>query len=211
MSTKKEEENIKKVEVIEGDIDSDYEYENLTMEDRIINIEKKVKASFVLNVITMLLLAFLVLLLLGSGNIGDTDTSNGTGADTQESGGYDTSAFNTISSDQIASLSKNKTIVVWIGYQACGFCQAYAPLLAQVTQEYGITANYIDLTKVTEAEMNTVMSLTGKGTWADFAASFTGTPFTLIIKDNKVVGGINGYTEATNIAKAFENAGIKKK
>ena len=43
MSTKKEEENIKKVEVFEGDIDSDYEYENLTMEDRIINIEKKVK------------------------------------------------------------------------------------------------------------------------------------------------------------------------
>ena len=32
-----------------------------------------------------------------------------------------------------------------------------------------------------------------------------------IIKDNKVVGGINGYTEAANIATAFENAGIKKK
>ena len=55
------------------------------------------------------------------------------------------------------------------------------------------------------------MSLEGKGDWKDFAASFEGTPFTLFIKDNKVVGGINGYREANEIANAFDNAGIKKK
>ena len=205
-----EEEKVKKVDVVEKDIDNDdYEEENLTIEERVINIEKKVKASFALNVITTILIVFLLVLLLGGGNAGDM--SNTSGTDSSSGSGYDTSSFNAIAPEQIASLSDNKTIVVWIGYQECGYCQAYAPLLAQVTQEYGITANYIDLTTITEEQMNIVLALTGKGDWANFAASFSGTPFTLIIKNNKVVGGINGYTEAANIATAFENAGIKKK
>lgn len=197
-----------KVEII--DKDADYEEENLTVEERIVNIEKKVKVSFWLNIITTVLIIFLLIMLLGGGNAGSIDSTDGSD-DSQSASGYDTSAFNQIYPEEIASLSNKKTIIVWIGYQECGYCQAYAPLLTQVTKEYGITANYIDLTTVTEEQVNTIMSLTGKGEWAEFAASFTGTPFTLIIKDNKVVGGINGYTESENIATAFENAGIKKK
>ena len=177
----------------------------------IINIEKKVKASFWLNIITTVLIVFLLILLLGGGNASSTGTGESTGTDTQGQSGYDTSAFNAIYPEDIASLSKKKTIVVWIGYQNCGFCQAYAPLLTQVTKEYGITANYIDLTTVTQDQMNIILSLKGEGSWENFAASFEGTPFTLIIKNNKVIGGIGGYTEADNIAKAFDNAGIKKK
>lgn len=212
MTKKKvEEEKVEKVETIEKDNDYDYEEENFTVEERIINIEKKVKASFWLNIITTVLIVFLLILLLGGGNASSTGTGESTGTDTQGQSGYDTSSFNAIYPEDIASLSKKKTIVVWIGFQGCGYCQAYAPLLAQVTKEYGITANYIDISTITEEQMNSVMSLTGKGEWANFAATFTGTPFTLIIKDNKVVGGIGGYTEAANIAKAFDAAGIKKK
>ena len=205
-----EEEKVKNVEIVEEDYGSDYEEEELTVEERIINIEKKVKASFWLNIITTVLIAFLLILLLGGGNASSSSTGS-TGESSQETSGYDTSAFNQIYPEDIASLSKGKTIVVWIGYQSCGFCQAYAPLLAQVTKEYGITANYIDLSTVTNAQVQTIVSLEGKGDWKDFAASFEGTPFTLFIKDNKVVGGINGYREANEIAKAFDNAGIKKK
>lgn len=210
MANKKiEEEKVKKVEIVEEDYDSDYEEENLTVEERIINIEKKVKASFWLNIITTVLITFLLVLLLGGGNA--SNTSTGSGDSSQETSGYDTSAFNAIYPEDIASLSKGKTIVVWIGYQNCGYCQAYAPLLTQVTKEYGITANYIDLTKVTQAQVQIITSLEGKGDWKNFAASFEGTPFTLIIKDNKVIGGINGYREANEIANAFDAAGIKKK
>lgn len=212
MTKKKvEEEKVEKVEIIEEDNDYDYEEESFTIEERIINIEKKVKASFWLNIITTVLIVFLLILLLGGGNASSTGTGESTGTDTQGQSGYDTSAFNAIYPEDIASLSKKKTIVVWIGYQNCGFCQAYAPLLTQVTKEYGITANYIDLTTVTQDQMNIVLSLKGEGSWENFAASFEGTPFTLIIKNNKVIGGIGGYTEAENIAKAFDNAGIKKK
>lgn len=212
MAKKKiEEEKVEKVEIIEEDNDYDYEEESFTIEERIINIEKKVKASFWLNIITTVLIVFLLILLLGGGNASGTGTGESTGTDTQGQSGYDTSAFNAIYPEDIASLSKKKTIVVWIGYQNCGYCQAYAPLLTQVTKEYGITANYIDLTTVTQDQMNIILSLKGEGSWENFAASFEGTPFTLIIKNNKVIGGIGGYTEADNIAKAFDNAGIKKK
>lgn len=210
MAKKKvEEEKIEKVEIIEEDTDYDYEEENFTVEERIINIEKKVKASFWLNIITTVLIVFLLILLLGGGNA-STNTGESSGTNTGQSG-YDTSAFNIIYPEDIASLSKKETIVVWIGYQECGYCQAYAPLLAQVTEEYGIRANYIDLTTVTQDQMNIILSLKGEGSWENFAASFEGTPFTLIIKNNKVVGGIGGYTEANNIAAAFDDAGIKKK
>ena len=32
----------------------------------------------------------------------------------------------------------------------------------------------------------------------------------MIIKNNQIIGGINGYVEKDSIVKAFENAGIKK-
>jgi hypothetical protein len=32
----------------------------------------------------------------------------------------------------------------------------------------------------------------------------------MIIKDNKIIGGINGYTESQYIEQAFKEAGLKK-
>lgn len=185
-------------------------YEEIGLEERLANIEKKTNANFWMT-IAILVISCLSLIIALTNN-GNSDSETSTGDTTQEEtvSGYDTSAFNTIKPADIESLSKNKTIVVWIGYQQCQFCQAYAPLLTQVTEEYGITANYIDISTITEDELNIVMSLTGKGDWEEFAASFSGTPFTLIIKNNKVVGGINGYVEASQIADAFDDAGLKK-
>ena len=107
MAKKKvEEEKVEKVEIIEEDNDYDYEEENFTVEERIINIEKKVKASFWLNIITTVLIVFLLILLLGGGNASSTGTGESTGTDTQGQSGYDTSAFNAIYPEDIASLSK---------------------------------------------------------------------------------------------------------
>lgn len=192
--------------------ENEEEYEEIGLEERLANIEKKTNANFWMTIAILVVSCLSLIIALTNGGNSDSETSTGTGTTNQEEtvSGYDTSAFNTIKPADIESLSKNKTIVVWIGYQQCQFCQAYAPLLTQVTEEYGITANYIDISTITEDELNIVMSLTGKGDWEDFAASFTGTPFTLIIKNNKVVGGINGYVEASQIADAFDDAGLKK-
>lgn len=198
-------------EDFETDEDEEEEYEEIELEDRITNMEKKITAIFYMGIVTLIIVAISLLVVLTNGGSEEKETTNTQNNASQNSQtGYDTSAFKQIKPTDIESLSKGKTIVVWIGYQDCSFCQAYAPLLTQVTKEYGITANYIDITTVTEDEFNTVLALTGNGEWKDFASKFTGTPFTLIIKNNKVVGGINGYTEAEQIAKAFDAAGLKK-
>ncbi len=191
--------------------ENEEEYEEIGLEERLANIEKKTNANFWMTIAILVVSCLSLIIALTNGGNSDSETSTGDTTQGESTvSGYDTSAFNAIKPADIESLSKNNTIVVWIGYQQCQFCQAYAPLLAQVTEEYGITANYIDITTITEDELNVVMSLTGKGDWEEFAASFSGTPFTLIIKNNKVVGGINGYVEASQIADAFDDAGLKK-
>ena len=123
---------------------------------------------------------------------------------------YDVSLFKEISISDIASESKKETIVVWLGLPTCGYCKAYAPLLAEVADEYGIVARYVDVSAMTQEDYDILVSLSGKGDYDGFGASFTGTPFTMIIKNNQIIGGINGYVEKDSIVEAFENAGIKK-
>ena len=193
------------VEEIEDEVEDNDE--DISLEERMANIEKKTNANFWMTIVILVISCFTLIVSLTTSN-GSKDTDTNT--QEEETTGYDTSAFKAIKPKEIESLSSGKTIVVWIGFQECQFCQKYAPLLTQVTKEYNITANYIDISTITEDEFNVITSLTGKGDWAEFAASFTGTPFTLIIKNNKVVGGINGYVDADGIRKAFDNAGFEK-
>lgn len=134
---------------------------------------------------------------------------NGTSSNTTNDS-YDTSAFKEISVTDIVTESKNETIVVWLGIPTCGYCQAYAPLLAEVADEYGIVARYVDVTQMTQEDYDVLVSLEGEGDYEGFGASFTGTPFTMIVKKGKVVGGINGYVETERIESAFAAAGLKK-
>lgn len=134
---------------------------------------------------------------------------NGTGSNTG-SETYDVSRFKEISMADIESDSKGKTIVVWLGLPTCGYCQAYAPLIADVADEYGITARYIDVSTMTQEDYDILVSIEGKGDYEGYGSSFTGTPFTMIIKNGVIVGGINGYVDTVYIESAFEAAGLSK-
>lgn len=133
---------------------------------------------------------------------------NGTGSSTNES--YDTSLFKEISLSEIVKDSKGKTVVVWLGLPSCGYCQAYAPLLAEVAEEYDMTARYVDVTMMSQEDYDVLVELEGVGEYAGFGSQFTGTPFTMFVKDGKIVGGINGYVEKDSIRAAFTQAGLKK-
>lgn len=128
----------------------------------------------------------------------------------QQVTGVDTSAFDVISMSEVKKLSDGKTIVVWIGLDTCGYCQAYSPIIASVSNKYGITTRYVDASTMTDEDYNILSSLEGVKGWENYGSSFTGTPFTMIIKDNKIIGGINGYVEADYIEEAFNEAGIRK-
>ncbi len=133
---------------------------------------------------------------------------NGTGSESQS--GYDTSSFKEIKFTEVVEESKKETIVVWLGVPTCGYCQAYAPLIADVAKDFGITARYVDVSKMDQEDYDALVALEGEGDWAGYGATFTGTPFTVIVKKGKVVGGINGYVEAQSIETAFKAAGLKK-
>lgn len=211
---KKIEEEVK--EVLNDD------YEEVTMEERITNIEKKVNASFWLNIVIVVLVLISLVFSMG-GSRATTSSDESSGTDSGETITYDTSKFNEIAPSDIQDLSDGKTIVVWVGRQSCGYCAQYAPYMEEATEEYGITAYYIDLATmvdfsteqayITDAdEFDTLSSLSGEGEWATFAYdNVGGTPLTLIVKNNKVVGGLSGYTDTEGITSAFKAAGLKKK
>lgn len=141
----------------------------------------------------------------------------------QTSTSYDTSVYNIIKPSDIAKKSKGKTIVLWVGRQSCGYCSMYAPYLNDALNTYGIKAYYIDLAQLVEfnvpqpyvsdeEEYGILVNLKGDGEWDGYAAEYVGgTPLTLVIKDNKVVGGLSGYTDSVaNILNVFDKAGVKK-
>ena len=135
---------------------------------------------------------------------------------------YDTSVYNVIKPSDIAKESKGKTIVVWIGRQSCGYCTMYAPYINEATTNYGIKAYYIDLAELIDfnapqpyisnaEEFGILSGLKGSGKWDGFAEeNVGGTPLTLIIKDNKVIGGLSGYSDTNTIMQVFADAGLKK-
>ena len=60
-------------------------------------------------------------------------------------------------------------------------------------------------------ELQKVLSFTGNGKWKDFGKQFNGgVPYTLVIKDGKVIGGLQGAGQAKDIEQVFKDAKLKK-
>lgn len=214
----------KKVEtVIETTIEDDGDYEELSIEERIINIEKRTNTNLVLNVI--ILIAVILTLVIGvAGDSNQKFNDSGTGTtdtSTEENTAYDTSKFTEITASEVSKLSDGKTIVLWIGRQGCGWCSYFAPVMEETAEKVGFTAYYIDLGKIVDFSLaqptitdseawNTLSGLSGSGDWATFAKdNMGGTPLTMVIKNNKVVGGVSGYTDVDTLTTALKTAGIK--
>jgi len=206
------------------DIDlEDEDYEEISVEERVVGIEKKVNIILIVVILTCLFSLLSMIFAINGGN-GDTSYGESQGNDTTiaDDYSYDTSAFKEISASDIKSESKNETIVVWLGRQGCSYCAAYAPQIKQVAEEYKITVRYIDFAKIIDfstnpptvsdnTAYNLITDLEGNGEWKGFGEeAMQGTPNTLIIKNNVIVGGVNGYSKAESIRSAFEAAGIKK-
>lgn len=221
--------NIKqKAEEIEEneELEENNEFEEVSLENRVLNVEKKVNIILFLTIVIAILCIILMFGLFGSSNENTSDESysESESETTSESGSasYSTQAFKEITAQDIATESKSSTIVVMIGRQGCGWCAQFAPLITSVAEDFNITIRYIDLAKIVDFTSNPAQitdeeafsllsSLKGDGEWENFASdNMGGTPLTLIIKNSKVIGGIGGYVETSKIEEAFENAGLKK-
>lgn len=140
----------------------------------------------------------------------------------EPSSSYDTSVFEVINPSDIVNISKDNTIVLWVGRQSCGYCAMYAPYIKEAADNYGIKAYYVDLATlinfdvaqpyaINQDELDILSNLPGQGEWEKFAYNNVGgTPLTLVIKDSQVVGGLSGYADTNTVMQIFSDAGLMK-
>ena len=195
-------------------------FDELTTEDRLISIEKKVNATLIL-VVIMAILAIINLSILVSNNSGQTTTNEDlTQTSTDTSADYDVSEFDEIKASDLSKESKNKTIVVYIGRSSCGYCVQFVPVLKSVQEKYNFTTKYIDIAKIIDYNSSSISDqdaynlLTNMKTNSEqkgIMEQFGSTPMTLIIKNNTIVDSIVGATDESTLTKLVEDNGFSKK
>ncbi len=209
---KEKEEKVEKKEIDE--------YEELTLEDRVMNIEKKVNWTFGLSVVVTIISVLILIFVLA----GDTErsTSNNSESNSNENSGevasdYDVSAFKEIKAQDIKKESKGKNILVYVGRSSCGYCVQYVPILKEIQEKYNkYTTYYIDIAKilnfsgsggVLDEEADQIMQKLDK----EFMESNWGaTPLTLVIKDGKLVDSIVGYVDSSTLDTFVKDNGFVK-
>lgn len=195
-------------------------FDELTTEDRLVSIEKKVNATLIL-VVIMAILAIINLSILVSNNSGQTTTNEDlTSNSTDTSADYDVSEFDEIKASDLSKESKNKTIVVYIGRSSCGYCVQFVPILKSVQEKYNFTTKYIDIAKIIDYNSSSISDqdaynlLTNMKTNSEqkgIMEQFGSTPMTLVIKNNTIVDSIVGATDESTLTKLIEDNGFSKK
>lgn len=211
---------VTKKTALEDDTEDD-ELEPLTIEERIISVEKKLNIALVFIIIAALfsLMAFVANLSGGVTTYSDEHVDAETDA-SAESASYDTSAFTKVKAQELEKLSKGKKIIVWIGRQGCGYCSNYVSTITQIGEDFGETIYYLDLADIFDfsGEQVTLLDEKAYDIMMNFATDkenekimdeFGATPMTLIIKNNKIVGSFTGALDAETITSTLKAEGFK--
>ena len=117
------------------------EYEEVSLEERIITMEKKINWILGLVVVVTILSLLLCVFVLqdDNGTYSNNGTTNNESSETEEeyNSTYDVSAFKEIKAQNIEKESKNKTIMIYIGRSTCGYCVQFVPILTNVQKTLG--------------------------------------------------------------------------
>lgn len=137
-------------------------------------------------------------------------SSNGTGNSStndnnqQQELPYDVSEFIEMTTDEaMEAIQSSETQVIYIGHAGCGFCRQYVPVLTTVQAQYGYKTIYIDIDKVTSADVEKWIALDGY-----VASSFGRTPLTILAKDGAYVAGQLGAMSESGLREFLEANGF---
>lgn len=115
--------------------------------------------------------------------------------------------FNEITySEYEEKMNEEKPFLVIIIKDGCGYCEAYTPIVKEVAEEYNLPIYYINLTNITEEEY-TALSKSN----SYLKSQQWGTPTTLLMSGNTVVGSISGYVDKDTFVKDMIDKYIKVK
>lgn len=113
--------------------------------------------------------------------------------------------FNEITySEYVEKMNEEKPFLVIIIKDGCGYCEAYTPIVKEVAEEYSLPIYYINLTNITEEEY-TALSKSN----SYLKSQQWGTPTTLLMSGNTVVGSISGYVDKDAFVKDMIDKYIK--
>jgi len=110
-------------------------------------------------------------------------------------------------------IDNDDTNIVVIGQTACSHCIAFKPTINSVAEDYDITINYLNLTKLSSEEYNKFSDslIKIKYNEPEFVESGKfGTPLTLIIKDGKVTNYISGQRTYSQLTRELKKSNIIK-
>lgn len=101
-------------------------------------------------------------------------------------------------------MEKKETFILYIGSSTCSACSRFQPTLEKVIQEYHINVDYIDISKLTDEEMNEF------GTIINFGNS---TPKVYFIKEGEYsqYNAIKGAQDYDYVVSKMEKNGYIKK
>lgn len=96
--------------------------------------------------------------------------------------------------------------IVVIGQTTCSHCIAVKPVLSRIAGNYDIEINYLNLTEMSSEEQEElIQSLKDLG-YED--ADNLGTPLTIVVKDKKITGTVEGENPTSYFVRQFKKLGI---
>ena len=110
--------------------------------------------------------------------------------------------YNEISySDYKEMINNKETFPLVIGRTGCSACEIFKPTMEAFISKYDIDVRYIDISKLSEEDMDEFSSLVG----------FQSTPTTLFVHDGELVSyyhWIIGSETLDNVVKAYKREGF---
>lgn len=95
-------------------------------------------------------------------------------------------------------IEEEKSFVLVVSREGCTYCESYAPVIKEVSEEEQIPIYVIDIATFTDEEaeeFNESNSFLKRGKW--------GTPTTLVLKGKEVIDTLSGYTEKDEVIDFF--------
>ena len=98
--------------------------------------------------------------------------------------------------EYVEKINNDSDYVVVVGRIDCGACVAYKPILEEAVSSKNLALDYVEINDSWSDEDRTRLL---EETQNAFDFNLTGTPTTLIVKDNKLVEKVSGYLEYKNM------------
>ena len=175
------------------------------MKEEKLMLEKLQKCAYI---IIALLAINTIILFVSNVNISSGTTSEDSNSTESTNSEYDVSMMDTVDMNGLLKVfDSNSTQVVYLGRSTCGYCVQFLPTLQKAQKEYGYKTHYLDITTVSEDDVNKLLEKDNDEKF--LSENYGATPMVILVKGGKMVDTWVGYSEYEDFAQFLEKNGFK--